>query len=73
MLAHLVANCETTDHVHTEIRFRSAAETSEHGWRRLGAFGARGRRSILRDDVNTVPAGEWRYQQFSAGPQYLPA
>ena len=28
--------------------------------------------TVLRDDVNTVPAGEWRYQQFSVGPQ-LPA
>jgi hypothetical protein len=28
--------------------------------------------TVLRDDVNTVPPGEWRYQQFSVGPK-LPA
>ncbi len=28
--------------------------------------------TVLRDDVNSVPAGEWRYQQFTVGSQ-LPA
>ena len=28
--------------------------------------------TVLRDDVNTVPPGEWRYQQFTVGPQLRP-
>jgi len=25
--------------------------------------------TVLRDDVNTIPAGEWRYAEFTIGPK----